>query len=104
MYTISWGAATGLVTRYELEESKYSTFPACAPCPTLFCPKICSQATFQPYIGPALSFVVNGKISGTYYYQVRACNDTGCSAFFPIQPTGQGAPAADANGIVVTIP
>jgi hypothetical protein len=76
-YTVSWGAASGVVTRYELEESTSSSF---------------TTATLK-YSGTALSYAVSGKASGTYYYRVRACNDSGCSSY-----------VAGANGVVVTLP
>lgn len=92
-YTISWGAAGGLVTRYELEESTYPSFPICIPCPPgRICPAICRPAVSQVYVGPALSFLVSGKTNGTYYYRVRACTATGCSSY-----------VTASNGVVVTL-
>lgn len=64
-YSVSWTAASGYVTGYELQESADSTFTS----PTLV------------YSGASLSAAVSGKSDGTYYYRVRACNTTGCSAY-----------------------
>lgn len=75
-YTVNWGAASGVVTRYELQESTSSSFTTAS----------------LVYSGTAFSFALSGKTSATYYYRVRACNDSGCSSF----TTG-------ANGIVVSI-
>lgn len=76
-HAVSWGAATGTVTHYELQEAIDSSFTA----PTL------------GYLGPSLSGPITGKTSGTYYYRVRACNNTGCSNYI----TGS-------NGVVVIAP
>ena len=76
-YTISWGAASGTLTRYELQEATTADF---------------SNATLA-YSGTALSWPAANKIDGTYYYRVRACNGTACSAYI----TGT-------NGVMVIIP
>jgi hypothetical protein len=75
--TISWGAAIGTVTKYELQQDTSSGFSA---------PAIA-------YSGTALSSSVSVIQNGTYYYRVRACNSTGCSNF----RTG-------ANSVVVAAP
>jgi YD repeat-containing protein len=75
-YTIGWGAASGTVTAYELYEATNSGF---------------SGQTLV-HSGTALSAALAGRTNGTYYYRVRACFDTECSAY----RTG-------ANGITVSI-
>ena len=93
-YTISWGTASGTVTRYELV----------SPINTLVCsrprgsppgsPTTCRWVTLfrNIYTGPATSFLVTGKTTGTYLYQVRACNNVTCSDY-----------RVGTNGVVVTI-
>jgi hypothetical protein len=76
-YSISWGAATGTVTRYELYDATNSTF----------------TGAVLAYSGVNLSAALTGKANGTYYYQVRACNGTACSAY----QTGT-------NGVAVNVP
>lgn len=73
-YTITWGAASGTVTAYELYESTSSAF----------------TSSTLVYSGTATSYGFSGKGEGTYYYRVRACNGSACSGV----TTG-------ANGIVV---
>ncbi len=64
-YTISWSAASGTVLRYELEESPNAAFVPAS----------------QVYSGSALSALITGRPIGTYYYyRVRACGVSGCSA------------------------
>lgn len=65
-YTVSWGNATGTVTRYELYESTDRTFAA---------PGVLA------YSGPTPSALFRYKSSGTYYYRVRACNNDLCSDY-----------------------
>lgn len=83
-YTISWGAATGTVTAYELYEATNSGFSGQA----------------QVYSGTALSAALSGRAAGTYYYRVRACLDTECSGYrtgaTPIV-VSLGVPAAPAS-------
>ena len=64
-YTISWGAASGTLTAYELYEATNSGF---------------SGETLA-YSGTALSKAISGKGNGTYYYRVRACYASMCSAY-----------------------
>lgn len=75
-YTISWGAASGTVTAYQLYEATNSGF---------------SGETLA-YSGTALSKAISGKGNGSYYYRVRACNGSLCGGY----RTG-------ANPIVVTL-
>jgi YD repeat-containing protein len=76
-YTISWGAASGTVTAYELYEATNSSF----------------SGQSRIYTGTALSAALTGRGSGTYYYRVRACLNTDCSSY----RTG-------ANPVTVAIP
>ncbi len=88
-YTVSWNAVTGS-TRYQLEE------------------KLNSGAWTVIQNTSATSIARSGKGSGTYYYQVKACNSSGCSAFStrkstlvllpPATPT-LSAPASDIDGV-----
>jgi hypothetical protein len=64
-YSVSWGAATGTLTAYKLEESTTSNF----------------ASVTEIYSGTALTFAITGKGSGTYYYRVRACNGAACGTF-----------------------
>jgi YD repeat-containing protein len=75
-HTVSWGAATGALTGYELEQS-YNDANFATP--------------VVVYSGTALSASVHVTQDGTYYYRVRGCNDPACSAYV----TG-------ANGVAVT--
>lgn len=76
-HTISWGVATGSVTRYELQQDTSSSF----------------AAPVSVYSGAALGTELTVSQNGTYYYRVRACNGAGCSNY-----------QAGANGVVVTLP
>ena len=76
-HTISWGAATGTVTRYELQQATNSGF----------------TAPVTTNNGTALSRSVTVTQNGTYYYRVRACNTSGCSGY-----------RNGGNGVVVTAP
>lgn len=76
-YTLSWGAATGTVTAYELYEATNPGFSGQA----------------LAYSGTALSAALSGRAVGTYYYRVRACLATECSDYRP-----------GSNGVTVTPP
>jgi YD repeat-containing protein len=76
-YTIRWGASTGTVTAYQLYEATNPSF---------------TGATLL-YTGTALSRALSGRLSGRYYYRVRACIDAICSGY-----------QADTIGILVTRP
>jgi len=66
-FTLSWGAASGTVTRYELQEQP-------------------SGGNWsQVYSGPALSKAFVDHAFGTFNYRVRACNDVACGAYTPIK-------------------
>lgn len=76
-YTISWTLASGTVTRYELFEATNSSF---------------SGETLA-YSGTSIQPTLVGRTNNSYYYRVRACNDSGCSAT-----------TAAANPVVVSVP
>lgn len=75
-YTVSWTAG-GTVTSYELYESTSSSFST-------------QTRVFQ---GAGTSASLSGHGSGTYYYRVRGCSGSACTAY----RTG-------GNAIVVTLP
>ncbi len=83
-YTISWGAASGTITAYGLFEATNSGF----------------TGETLAYSGTALSKAISGKGNGTYYYRVRACYASMCSAYRTgANPTvvSLGVPAAPAT-------
>ncbi len=57
-YAVTWGSASGTVTRYDLYENGAVA-----------------------YSGMALSASFSGRRNGTYRYKVQACNGVGCGAF-----------------------
>jgi YD repeat-containing protein len=75
-FTISWGAATGTTTAYELYEATNSSF---------------TGAT-RVYNSTGTSTSLTGRANGTYYYRVRACNGASCSGY-----------ATGANPLVVAL-
>jgi YD repeat-containing protein len=75
-YTVSWGSATGTVTAYQLYEAASSSF----------------SGQSLVYSGTGLNGSLPERGNGTYYYRVRACFDSDCSAY----RTGS-------NGVAVTI-
>lgn len=93
-YTVSWGAASGNVTAYELQEATTQTF---------------TNATLI-YSGSAQSFAVSGRGNGNYWYRVRACNGSNnCSGMRngansahvtlpPSAPSSISVPATSNNG------
>lgn len=64
-YTISWGAASGTVTAYQLYEAGNAGF----------------SGENLAYSGTGTSQAISGKGNGSYYYRVRACNGSPCSAY-----------------------
>lgn len=62
-FTVSWGAASGTIASYELEQ------------------QINSGSWVQTYSGTSLSEAVSGLTGGTYQYRVRACNSFGCGGY-----------------------
>lgn len=97
-YTISWGAASGTLTAYELFEATNSSF----------------TGQTRIYNGTALSAALTGRANGTYYYRVRACLDTDCSSYrtganavtvsiatapgIPLAPSSITAPSMNSTG------
>lgn len=73
-FTISWGAATGTVTAYQLMQATNPSF----------------TGETSVYNGTALSVALTGRGTGTYYYRVRACLDISCGGY-----------RAGANGVTV---
>lgn len=73
---VSWGAASGTLSAYELYESTSSSF----------------STQTSAYTGLSLGVTLN-RPDGTYYYRVRACNSVGCSSY-----------VTAANPMVVSIP
>ncbi len=68
-YTVSWGAASGSVTSYTLQERANSG----------------SWSTIQS--SSARSFSVTDKVNGSFDYRTRACNGSGCSAYTAVKTT-----------------
>ena len=64
-FTISWGAASGTVTGYQLMQATSASF----------------SGETSVYSGTALSVALTGRGSGTYYYRVRACLDISCGGY-----------------------
>jgi hypothetical protein len=64
-YTISWGGATGTIANYQVEQHSNSSFTALV-------------STWNP---ASTSLSVPAPAQGTFYFRVRACNVSGCSAF-----------------------
>jgi YD repeat-containing protein len=76
-YSISWGAASGTLTAYELYEATNSNF----------------SGQVLAYSGTGTSKAISGKGNGTYYYRVRACNGSVCGGY-----------RAGSNATTVTLP
>jgi hypothetical protein len=64
-YAVSWGAAAGTVSRYELEQASSGSFTDAG----------------RVYSGVTRAISVSGQAEGVYFYRVRACNGTGCGAY-----------------------
>lgn len=77
-YTVSWVAATGWITSYELYEATNAGFTG-------------QTAVYSGGTGTTVS--LSGRGNGTYYYRVRACNPAGCSGY-----------RAGANATTVALP
>jgi YD repeat-containing protein len=76
-YTISWGAAAGTLTAYELYEATNASF----------------SGETRVYDSTGTSAALSGRGNGTYYYRLRACNVGSCSGYAP-----------GANSVLVTLP
>ncbi|MCW9015625.1 MAG: hypothetical protein OQJ89_01535, partial [Kangiellaceae bacterium] len=61
-FTVSWGSAVG-ATSYQFQQ------------------KIGSTGWITIYSGSATSKLISASTNGTYYFQVKACNAVGCSAY-----------------------
>lgn len=89
-YVVSWGAASGLITHYELQQSANGG----------------GWTTLQS--SSALSRSITGQGQGSYSYRVRACNASGCGGFNSTQiiqiayppgvPAGISAPSSNSTG------
>lgn len=77
-HTVSWGAAAGNVTHYEVVQS---VDPSDV------------EAGALVYSGSALSYGLSAS-DGTYYYFVRACNGSECGDY---QPSGRDCAVIGAN-------
>jgi YD repeat-containing protein len=86
-YLVSWGTPGGSIARYEIEQHSNASFTA-----------LVSSWQRTP---PQTSVEPTASTEGTFYFRVRACNDSGCSAFRngdnsvlvlrpPVTPTGLG--------------
>jgi hypothetical protein len=64
-YTIGWGAASGTITRYEVEQHSNSGF----------------TALVNSWSPTSTSLSVAAPSDGTFFFRVRACNVTGCSGY-----------------------
>jgi len=71
VYEITWGAVSGTVSSYQIEQATLSDF---------------SDGT-QVYSGTAQSKAISGQAEGTYYYRGRACNTRGCTDYSPAVTT-----------------
>jgi YD repeat-containing protein len=82
-YLVSWGTPVGTIARYEVEQHSNSTFTAL----------VSSWQRTDTSVAPVAS------VEGTFYFRVRACNESGCGDFRhgdngvlilrpPVMPTG----------------
>lgn len=94
-YTVSWGAATGQLTHYNLEGATTKNFVKDP------------SNTFQSTTG--LSVSITGMVNGNYFYRIQACNGSACSDYsfsarfvavnIPIdQPSYINVPSTDYSG------
>jgi hypothetical protein len=89
-YTVSWSTASGLVDYYQLRERSESSDWIILP-PT-----------------NTLSYTLTNKLNGIYYYQLAACNESGCSNYTsekfitvlapPDAPATVSLPSASSDG------
>ncbi|UTW45359.1 VCBS repeat-containing protein [bacterium SCSIO 12696] len=93
-HTVTWGASTGVVAHYRLEQQK-------------------NGGSWQEiYVGGATSRAISNLMTGSYHYRIRACNTqgnyTGCSGYrttssagsvaTPGVPAGLSSPSTDGDG------
>lgn len=64
-YSVSWGAAAGDLTHYELYQSTSASF----------------ASEQLAYSGANVSTTLSGRQSATYYYRVKACYQSICSGY-----------------------
>jgi YD repeat-containing protein len=64
-YSITWGAASGTLANYQVEQHANSSFSSLI-------------ASWQPTASP---LSITASTEGVYYFRVRACNASGCSGF-----------------------
>jgi YD repeat-containing protein len=76
-YSVSWSAASGTLTAYELYEANNAAF----------------TGQVKVYTGASTTAALSGRGDGVYYYRVRACNGSVCSGYQP-----------GANATTVTLP
>lgn len=62
-FSVSWGAASGTVTGYKLQQ------------------QVDGGSWGEIYSGTSRSKAVSGLVDGTYKYRVRACNSLGCGGY-----------------------
>ena len=80
-FTISWGAGSGTITSYKLQQ------------------KIGSGSWSQIYSGTIRSKAVSGLADGTYKYRVKACNSAGCSGY---KTAGNSSIVANKPGVPIS--
>jgi hypothetical protein len=85
-YTVSWSSVSS-ATNYTLEEDTSSLF----------------SSPSKIYSGSETSQEITGKSEGTYYYQVKACNECGCSNWSNIEDINIGDITIDTIPPNVTI-
>lgn len=116
-YTVSWGAASGTVEDYQLQESTSSSFSSVT---TIDVPSTCVSWYDEPGApsvcrdwNPDTSVSISGRGDGNYYYRVRACNSAGCSGWTsgsnaisvlhaPDQPGAMTVPSSSNGGHTVS--
>lgn len=62
-FTVSWGAASGTVTSYKLQQ------------------QVNGGSWGEIYSGTSRTKAINGLTDGIYKYRVKACNSLGCSGY-----------------------
>ncbi len=75
-FSLSWGASTGNVDSYRLEQ------------------RVNSGAWSQIQSSTSRTAAISGATSGTYSYRVRACNTSGCSGYSATASTNVSIPLA----------
>ena len=102
-YTVNWGAAGGVVDRYELRRRQAAY--------TNGTPAWGAWAVVQNTSSRSLT--ESGKTDGHYQYRARACNGSGCSAYtankqqdvlhIPAAPTAISGPAESDGRFVLSV-